>query len=209
MKTMTRVKICGITRVEDGLACAQLGADAIGLVFYAPSPRNVSVEQARAIMRALPPFLTTVGLFVDADPADVSAVLAQLPLDLLQFHGNESPAYCDGFNRPYMKAARVKPSLDLVQYAAQYAQARGLLLDAHVEGVAGGTGQAFDWKLIPEKLPLPVVLSGGLHPDNVTEAIKRVQPAAVDVSSGVEAAKGIKDAAKIAAFMQGVRHASL
>ena len=206
---MTRVKICGITRVEDGLACAQLGADAIGLVFYAPSPRRVSVAQARAIMAALPPFITTVGLFVDADPAEVSAVLTQLPLDLLQFHGDESPEYCQGFARPYLKAMRVKPGVDLVQYAAQYAQAKGLLLDAHVEGVAGGTGQSFDWNLIPAHLPLPVVLSGGLHPANVTEAIKRVQPAAVDVSSGVEATKGIKDAAKIAAFMQGVRNASL
>lgn len=206
---MTRVKICGITRVEDGLACAQLGADAIGLVFYAPSPRHVSVEQARAIMAALPPFITTVGLFVDAAAAEVSAVLTQLPLDMLQFHGSEIPDYCQGFSRPYLKAVRVKPGLDLVQYAAQYAHAKGLLLDAHVEGVAGGTGQAFDWNLIPAHLPLPVVLSGGLHPANVTEAIKRVQPAAVDVSSGVEATKGIKDAAKIAAFMQGVRNASL
>jgi phosphoribosylanthranilate isomerase len=206
---MTRVKICGITRVEDGLACAQIGADAVGLVFYAPSPRHVGVDQARAIMAALPPFITTVGLFVDAAAAEVSAVLMQLPLDMLQFHGNESPEYCQGFNRPYLKAVRVKPGVDLVQYSARYAQAKGLLLDAHVEGVAGGTGQAFDWNLIPARLPLPVVLSGGLHPANVTEAIKRVQPAAVDVSSGVEAAKGIKDAAKIAAFMQGVRNASL
>ena len=206
---MIRVKICGITRVEDGLACAQLGADAIGLVFYAPSPRHVSVAQARAIMAALPPFITTVGLFVDADAGEVKAVLTQLPLDLLQFHGNESPEFCQSFGRPYLKAMRVKPGVDLVQYAAQYAQAKGLLLDAHVEGVAGGTGQSFDWNLIPARLPLPVVLSGGLHPDNVTQAIKRVQPAAVDVSSGVEATKGIKDAAKIAAFMQGVRNASL
>ena len=206
---MTRVKICGITRVEDGLVCAQYGADAIGLVFYAPSPRHVSVEQARAIMAALPPFITTVGLFVDAAPTEVSAVLTSLPLDLLQFHGNESSEYCQGFGRPYLKAVRVKPGLDLVQYAAQYTQAKGLLLDAHVEGVAGGTGQSFDWSLIPARLPMPVVLSGGLLPANVTEAIKRVQPAAVDVSSGVEANKGIKDAAKIAAFMQGVRNASL
>ncbi|MBT9612589.1 MAG: phosphoribosylanthranilate isomerase [Burkholderiales bacterium] len=206
---MIRVKICGITRIEDGLACAQLGADAIGLVFYAPSPRHVSVEQARAIMAALPPFITTVGLFVDAEMAEVKAVLAQLPLDVLQFHGSETPEYCQGFGRPYLKAVRVKPGLDLVQYAAQYAHAKGLLLDTHVEGIAGGTGQSFDWNLIPARLPLPVVLSGGLNPTNVTDAIKRVQPAAVDVSSGVEATKGIKDAAKIAAFMQGVRNASL
>ena len=206
---MTRVKICGITRDEDGLACAELGADAIGLVFYAPSPRAVGVEQARAIIAALPPFVSTVGLFVDADAAEVNAVLAQLPLDMLQFHGNETPDYCCGFNRPYLKALRVTPGLDLVQYAAQYTQARGLLLDAHVAGMAGGTGQAFDWNLIPTHLPLPVVLSGGLHPGNVQLAIKQVQPAAVDVSSGVEATKGIKDVVKIAAFMQGVRNASL
>jgi phosphoribosylanthranilate isomerase len=206
---MVRVKICGITRVEDGQSCAQLGADAIGLVFYAPSPRNVSVEQARAIMAALPPFVTTVGLFVDAQATEVQAVLAQLPLDVLQFHGNESAAYCASFGRPYLKAVRVKLGMDLVQYASAYAGAKALLLDAHVEGVAGGTGQGFDWSLIPPHLPLPVILSGGLNPANVAEGVRRVRPAAVDVSSGVEATKGIKDAAKIAAFMQGVRNASL
>jgi phosphoribosylanthranilate isomerase len=206
---MVRVKICGITRVEDGLACAQLGTDAIGLVFYAPSPRHVEVAQARAIMAALPPFVTTVGLFVDAPPNEVQAVLAQLPLDLLQFHGNEPADYCAGFGRPYLKAVRVRPGVDLVQYASAYAGAKALLLDAHVEGIAGGTGQAFDWRLIPPNLSLPVILSGGLNPENVEEGIRRVKPAAVDVSSGVEAAKGIKDAGKIAAFMQGVRNASL
>ncbi len=206
---MVRVKICGITRGEDGLSCAQLGADAIGLVFYAPSPRNVRVEQARAIMAALPPFVTTVGLFVDAQASEVQAVLAQLPLDLLQFHGNEPAAYCGSFGRPYLKAVRVKPGMDLVQYASAYAGAKALLLDALVEGVAGGTGQGFDWSLIPPHLPLPVILSGGLNPANVAEGVRRVRPAAVDVSSGVEARKGIKDAAKIAAFMQGVRDASL
>ena len=206
---MVRVKICGITRGEDGLSCAQLGADAIGLVFYAPSPRNVRVEQARAIMAALPPFVTTVGLFVDAQASEVQAVLAQLPLDLLQFHGNEPAAYCGSFGRPYLKAVRVKPGMDLVQYASAYAGAKALLLDALVEGVAGGTGQGFDWSLIPPRLPLPVILSGGLNPANVAEGVRRVRPAAVDVSSGVEASKGIKDVAKIAAFMQGVRNASL
>lgn len=206
---MVRVKICGITRVEDALACARLGADAIGLVFYAPSPRHVSVAQARAIMVALPPFITTVGLFVDARPAEVQAVLSQLPLDMLQFHGDETPEYCRAFGRPYLKALRVKPGSDLVQYASAFAEAKGLLLDAHVEGIAGGTGQAFDWSLIPAQLPLPVILSGGLSPANVTAAIRHVRPAAVDVSSGVEAAKGIKDADKIAAFMQGVRNAIL
>lgn len=206
---MIRVKICGITRVEDGLACAQLGADALGLVFYAPSPRNVAVDQARAIMAALPPFITTVGLFVDAPPSEVHTVLAQLPLDVLQFHGNEPADYCASFGRPYLKALRVKPGVDLVQYASAYAGAKALLLDAHVEGIAGGTGQGFDWSLIPPGLPLPVILSGGLNSENVSEGIRRVRPAAVDVSSGVESAKGIKDAAKIAAFMQGVRNASL
>lgn len=206
---MVRVKICGITRVEDALGCARLGADAIGLVFYAPSPRNVTVEQARAILAALPPFITTVGLFVDAQAAEVQAVLDQLPLDVLQFHGNEPVQYCRSFGRPYLKALRVKPGVDLVQYASVYSGARALLLDAHIEGVAGGSGQTFDWSLIPPRLSLPVVLSGGLNPDNVAEGIRRIQPAAVDVSSGVEAAKGIKDAEKIAAFMQGVRNASL
>ena len=204
-----RVKICGITRVEDGLNCARLGADAIGLVFYAPSPRSVSIEQARAIMAALPPFITTVGLFVDAQPAEVTAVLNQLPLDVLQFHGHEPAAYCASFGRPYLKAVRVKPGVDLVQYASEYSGAKALLLDAHVEGIAGGTGQGFDWRLIPQQLALPLILSGGLNPLNVEAGIRRVQPASVDVSSGVEAAKGIKDAAKIAAFMQGVRNASL
>ena len=206
---MIRVKICGITRVEDGITCARLGADAIGLVFYAPSPRHVSVDQARAIMAALPPFVTTVGLFVDAAPTEVRAVLAQLPLDMLQFHGNETPEYCRGFGRSYLKAVRVKLGADLVQYASAYPDAKGLLLDAHVEGIAGGTGQAFDWSLIPAQLPLPVVLSGGLNSANIAEAIRRIQPAAVDVSSGVEATKGIKDTEKIAAFMQGVRNAIL
>ena len=206
---MVRVKICGITRVEDALTCAALGVDAIGLVFYAPSPRHVQLEQARAILAALPPFITTVGLFVDAKIDEVSDILRHLPLDILQFHGNEPADYCAGFGRPYLKALRVKPGVDLVQYASAYVGAQALLLDAHVEGVAGGTGQAFDWSLIPQQLPLPVILSGGLSQENVAEGIRRVHPAAVDVSSGVEASKGIKDAAKIAAFMQGVRNASL
>jgi len=195
--------------VEDGLACASLGADAIGLVFYAPSPRNVAIAQARAIMQALPPFVSTVGLFVDAEAAQVQAVLRELPLDILQFHGQESPEFCAQFGRPYLKALRVKPGMNLVEYAVSFAGAKALLLDAHVEGMAGGTGQTFDWSLIPSRLPLPVILSGGLTPDNVAEGIRAVQPAAVDVSSGVEASKGIKDAALIAAFMQGVRNASL
>lgn len=212
---MTRTKICGITRVEDGLACARHGADAIGLVFYPPSPRHVSPEKAREIARSLPPFVTTVALFVDPTAAEVESVLRELRPDVLQFHGNESPEFCAAFDVPWLKAVRVQAGLNLVEYATHYRGAQGLLLDAFVAGQAGGTGQTFDWGLIPSKLPLPVVLSGGLEPANVSAAIRQVRPWAVDVSSGVEAVKGIntlkgiKDEAKIAAFMQGVRNASL
>lgn len=206
---MTRIKICGITREEDLSAAARLGADAIGLVFYPKSPRYVTVERAAELLRRLPPFVTSVGLFVNPTVEEVRATLAQAPVDLLQFHGDEPPEFCRSFGLPYLKAVRVKPGLDLVQYAARYADARGLLLDAFVEGIPGGTGLSFDWSLIPRNLSLPVVLSGGLDPSNVREAVERVQPWAVDVSSGVEAAKGIKDAAKIAAFVQGVRNAKV
>lgn len=202
---MTRVKICGITRVEDALAAAHSGANAIGLVFYEKSPRHVSIAQAAHLAAALPPFVTVVGLFVNAEAALVREVLAGVPLDLLQFHGDESPEYCAQFAKPYLKAIRVKAGVDLLQCAAQFSTAKGLLLDAYVEGVPGGTGASFDWALIPEKLPLPVILSGGLDAENVAAAIERVQPYAVDVSSGVEAGKGIKDAAKIARFMQEVK----
>jgi phosphoribosylanthranilate isomerase len=202
---MTRIKICGITRNEDALACAQAGADAIGLVFYPSSPRCVAVAQAAAIARALPPFVSTVGLFVNPTAEQVEAVLRELHLDLLQFHGDEAPEFCSRFDVPYLKAVRVRAGVDLVQYALRYQDAKGLLLDAYVEGTPGGTGQTFDWGLIPAELPLPVVLSGGLEAANVAQAIKQVRPWAVDVSSGVEAAKGIKDAAKIAAFIEGVR----
>jgi phosphoribosylanthranilate isomerase len=206
---MTRVKICGITRVDDARAAAHAGADAIGLVFFEKSPRHVSIPQARAVLADLPPFVTSVALFVNPAIGEVEAVLQALPVDLLQFHGDESPEFCRSFARPYLKAVRVRPGVDLVKYAASYPDARGLLLDAYVEGKAGGTGEAFDWALIPSELPLPVVLSGGLNAANVAEGIRRVRPWAVDVSSGVEAEKGIKDAAKIAAFMQGVRDADV
>lgn len=206
---MKPVKICGITRVEDGLAAAHAGAHAIGLVFYAKSPRCVSLERAVEIADALPPFVTVVGLFVNSDRGEVERVLASLHLDLLQFHGDEDAAFCGSFQVPYIKAVRVKTGVDLVQYAACFPGAKGILLDACVEGVMGGTGQVFDWGLIPEQMPLPVILSGGLDPDNVTDAIRQVDPWAVDVSSGVEASKGIKDAAKIAAFMQGVKKADV
>ncbi len=206
---VTRVKICGITRIEDALAAARLGADAIGLVFYAGSPRAVTPAQARTIVDALPPFVVTVGLFVNADAAEVRAVLDAVPLNLLQFHGDETPDFCAGFGLPFLRAVRVRAGTDLLQYAQEFHAAKGLLLDAWVEGVRGGTGAVFDWALIPRDLPMPVVLSGGLNPDNVEQAVRRVRPWAVDVSSGVESAKGIKDARKMEAFMTGVRNAGI
>jgi len=203
---VTRIKICGITRVEDALVAARSGADAIGLVFYERSPRHVAVQQAAQLAAALPPFVTTVGLFVNAEAAFVREVLAQVPLDLLQFHGDESPEYCTQFAKPYIKAIRVKAGVDLLQCAANFCSAKGLLLDAYMEGIPGGTGATFDWGLIPPRLPLPVILSGGLDAENVAAAIEQVRPYAVDVSSGVEASKGIKDAAKIAAFISEVKN---
>ena len=205
----TRIKICGITRVEDALAAARLGADAVGLVFYAGSPRAVTPQRAREIIDALPPFVVPVGLFVNADAAAVRDTLAAAPVQLLQFHGEETPDFCAGFGRPFLRALRVRPGGDLLQYAREFHAAKGLLLDAWVEGVHGGTGATFDWSLIPPDLPLPVILSGGLNPDNVEQAVRRVRPWAVDVSSGVESAKGIKDAAKIEAFINGVRNAGI
>jgi phosphoribosylanthranilate isomerase len=200
----TRVKICGITRPQDALAAATLGADAIGLVFWPRSPRAVSVAQARALVAGLPPFVTTVGLFVDATPDELDTVLAEVPLDLLQFHGDESPELCRRAGRPYLKAVRMRPGVDLERLARSYADAAGLLVDAYVAGVPGGTGATFDWDALPSASDLPLVLAGGLDAGNVAEAIRRVRPWAVDVSGGVEASKGITDAAKMAAFMQGV-----
>jgi phosphoribosylanthranilate isomerase len=205
----TAVKICGITRIEDALAAAHAGAHAIGLVLYASSPRCVTPVQAAGIIRALPPFVTTVGLFVDASAEEVQAALSQASVNLLQFHGEEPPDYCRQFAMPYMKAVRVRKGVNLLQYASDYNDARALLLDAYVDGTHGGTGKVFDWNLIPKKLTLPMVLSGGLDADNVADAVRRVRPCAVDVSSGVESAKGIKDAAKIAAFITGVRNADV
>ncbi|MGA7749779.1 MAG: phosphoribosylanthranilate isomerase [Gallionella sp.] len=207
---MTRIKICGITRAEDALAAAHNGADAIGLVFYGRSIRHVSIAQAKQLAGALPPFVAVVGLFVNAEEVFVREVLENVPLDLLQFHGDEPPEYCAQFARPYLKAIRVKAGVDLLQCVSDFRGAKGLLLDAHVEGIPGGTGTAFDWALIPGKLSLPVILSGGLDAENVAAAIKQVRPYAVDVSSGVEAVgedagKGIKDAAKIAAFINEVK----
>lgn len=205
----TRVKICGITRVEDALAAAELGCDAIGLVFYDKSPRHVSLDRATEIVAALPPFVSAVGLFVDASAETVRAVLDRVRLDLLQFHGDESPAYCNQFSMPYLKAVRVRPGTNLLQYAADFAGARALLLDTYSEGVPGGTGQTFDWSLIPAAIPKPIILAGGLNAGNVTDAVRRVLPYGVDVSGGVEQSKGIKDAAKMAAFMRGVLDAEV
>ena len=212
---MTRIKICGITRVEDALAAAHCGADAIGLVFYERSPRHVGIAQAAQLAAALPPFITVVGLFVNAEAVFVREALAQVPLDLLQFHGDESPEYCAQFGKPYIKAIRVKGGVDLLQCASDFRSAKGLLLDAHVEGIPGGTGATFDWTLIPKDLPLPVILSGGLDAENIAAGIEQVRPYAVDVSSGVEASKGIntqkgiKDAAMVARFIQEIRQADV
>lgn len=202
-----RVKICGITRVEDALAAVAAGADAIGLVFYAPSPRAVTAEQARAIISALPPFVTTVGLFVDMPGEELDSVLATVPLDLLQFHGDESPEACRRHGRPYLKALRIRPGDDVPALIDRYPGASGVLLDTYVPGTPGGTGEAFDWSLVPSAPSRPVVLAGGLTPGSVAEAIRRVRPYAVDVSGGVEAAKGIKDPVLIRAFIDAVRSA--
>lgn len=196
-----RVKICGITRVQDLHAACDAGADALGFVFYEKSPRNLSIEAAAGLVRALPPFVQSVGLFVNADAALIRRVLDAVPLDLLQFHGDETAADCARHGRPYIKAIRVTADTDLLKCAADFDTARGLLLDAYVPGVPGGTGESFDWKLIPADLPKPVILSGGLVPDNVAAAVQQVRPWAVDVSSGVEVSKGIKDAHKIAQFI--------
>jgi len=202
----TRIKICGITRSADLHAAAGYGADALGFVFYPPSPRCVALDAAARLCAEVPPFVSRVGLFVNAEPAVVRETLAAVSLDLLQFHGDEDEAYCRQFGKPYVKAARVRPGLDLVEFARSFSSARGLLLDAYVEGY-GGAGQTFDWSLIPRRLPLPMVLSGGLTPGNVGEAVVRLRPWAVDVSSGVEMSKGIKDADRIAAFVAAVNEA--
>ncbi|MGE3162497.1 MAG: phosphoribosylanthranilate isomerase [Burkholderiales bacterium] len=198
--------MCGITRTEDAQAAARAGADAIGLVFYPPSPRFLSVERARAIRDALPPFVQTVALFVNADAAQVAQVIGQVHPSMLQFHGEETPAFCGQFGLPYVKACRVGAGVDLLEYLRPFSAAAGWLLDAHVEEY-GGVGASFDWALVPERLERPLVLSGGLTPDNVGAAVRRIRPWAVDVSSGVESAKGIKDAARMASFIAEVRNA--
>jgi phosphoribosylanthranilate isomerase len=202
-----RIKICGITRPEDALHAAAEGADAIGLVFHNDSPRVVTSERANAIACALPPFVARTGLFVDAEAAFVRSMLTSVPLDLLQFHGDEPPAYCRAFGRPYIKAIRMAEGVDLPGIAREYADAAALLLDAHVPGSPGGTGRTFDWERVPVSLRTAVILAGGLTPQNVAEAIRRVRPWAVDVSGGVESAKGVKDPARVTAFIEAVRQA--
>ena len=202
----TRIKICGITRPGDAVAAAQAGADAVGLVFYPPSPRFLNVERAREIRDALPPFVQAVALFVNPDAAQVAQAIGRVHPALLQFHGEETPDFCAQFGLPYVKACRVTQGVDLVKYLRPFSTASGWLLDAHVEEY-GGVGASFDWSLVPARLERPLVLSGGLTRGNVGEAVRRVRPWAVDVSSGVESSKGVKDAAKIAAFIAEVRNA--
>lgn len=203
----TRVKICGFTDVQNAVAAANLGVDAIGLVFYPPSPRHVSVEQAIAIVKALPAFVTVVALFVDEQESQIREVLSKVAIDCIQFHGDESADECARYNKPYMKAVRMKPELDVVEIAKQYQQASALLLDAYHPGIKGGSGSQFDWDLIPEDCPLPVILAGGLEVGNARRAVESVRPYALDVSSGVESSKGIKDVAKMAAFIQEINEA--
>lgn len=202
----TRVKICGLTRPEDALLAARLGADAIGLVFYAKSPRAVTVEEALGVVRGLPPFVTVVGLFVDPDEPEVRRVLDRVPLDLLQFHGDEPQDACAGFGRPWIKAIRMREGVDLRAERERYAGASGILVDTYQPGVAGGTGRRFDWGLVPGDMVGEIILAGGLTPENVAAAVRQLRPYAVDVSGGVELAKGVKDPAKMTAFMREVRH---
>ncbi len=201
----TRVKICGITRTEDAMHAIQYGADAIGLVFYGPSPRNVTIAQAVEITKKIPAFVTVTALFVNAESTFISEVIKEVQPTLLQFHGDETPDECAQYSLPYIKAIRVKSDTNLVQYAIDFKDAKALLLDAFTEGVVGGTGHQFDWNLIPNTLTKPVILAGGLNAENVANAIHQTKPFAVDVSGGVEHTKGIKSEAKIAAFMQQVK----
>lgn len=201
----TRIKICGLRDPAHARVAANAGADAIGLVFYGKSPRYVQVHEAQAVVAALPPYVMAVGLFVDATQAEIGEVLAGVRLDLLQFQGDEPAEFCERFGIPYVRAVRMAPGVDLVEYARRFAGARALLLDAHVPGEAGGTGAAFDWTRIPRDLPIPVILSGGLTPGNVARAVREVKPWAVDVSSGVESTRGTKDPAKIVEFIRSVR----
>lgn len=204
----TRIKICGITRAADALAAAEAGADAIGLVFYPASPRFIAIERAVEIRNALPPFVQAVALFVNADAAQVAQVIGRVHPAMLQFHGDETPQFCAQFGLPWIKAARVRPGIDLLEYLRPFSGAAAWLLDSYVEEY-GGVGSRFDWSLVPRERARPLVLSGGLEAANVAEAIRRVRPWGVDVSTGVETAKGVKDPAKIAAFIAEVRNADV
>lgn len=204
----TRVKICGVTRAEDALEAARCGADAIGLVFYPASPRYVTMQQAQQVVAALPPFISVVALFVNAKQAEIEAIISQVRIDIVQFHGDETAAECERIKLPYFKAIRVKPDTNLLQYEVDFSSAKALLLDTYSESAYGGTGHVFDWDLIPKNMVKPVILAGGLTDENVGLAIEKVKPYAVDISGGVELSKGVKDAKKIADFMQAVRVAS-
>ncbi|TVT52310.1 MAG: phosphoribosylanthranilate isomerase [Sedimenticola thiotaurini] len=204
----TRVKICGITRTEDAMAAINAGADAIGLVFYPPSPRAVTLAQAVDIVRDLPPFITVVGLFVNPAFDELSELLQKVRLDLIQFHGDETPAMCESHDRPYIKAVRMRQEVDLLDLDKQFSSAAGLLLDSYQKGIPGGTGETFAWDRIPAEMRNRIILAGGLSAENVERAIRRIGPYAVDVSGGVEREKGIKDPAKITAFMRGVKCAN-
>lgn len=204
-----RVKICGITRSEDAAQAVDVGADALGLVFYERSPRVIDIANAIAVSAAAGPFITLVGLFVDAEPEQVTSVLDEVPLQLLQFHGDESAAYCEAFERPYIKAIRMRPDVDLQALMAAHPRAQGFLLDAYRAGVPGGTGETFDWQRVPRNAKRPIVLAGGLTPDNVADAIAQTQPYAVDVSGGVEASAGRKDAYKVRQFVRNAKLGAL
>lgn len=206
---MIRIKICGITNSADAQLSCELGADALGFVFFSGSPRYINLLAAQNIIQALPPFVTTVGLFVNPTESEVWSAIENVSLDVLQFHGDESVEFCRLFDKPYIKAIRVQSQEDIMRAEQEYAGARALLLDAHVDGLFGGTGQSFDWRLLPETLTIPWVLSGGLNPSNVVAAIKATRAIAVDVSSGVEQEKGVKCATKLATFIQGVKSGSV
>lgn len=201
----TRIKICGIRQPADGEFAARHGADAIGLVFYDKSPRAVDAARASAIVAELPPFVTAVGLFVDASAAQVKKIRSEVSLGLLQFHGDESPEYCRQFGCPYIKAVRMREGVDLAKVCAQFSGAAGLLLDSYSPTTPGGTGESFDWARIPEQLSLPIILAGGLTPANVARAATKVRPFGVDVSGGVEKSKGEKDHSRIVAFIEEVK----
>lgn len=204
-----RVKICGITRPEDAISAAMAGADAIGLVFYENSSRFIETDKAMEIVKLLPPFISKVGLFVDMNAESIKAILEKVPLDILQFHGNETPEQCRQFGKSYIKAVKMGEDTDYAENERRFSDATALILDTFVTGFAGGTGQVFDWGIVPENREKPVILAGGLDVDNVADAIFRVRPYAVDVSSGVESSKGIKDENRIAEFIQTVNSAGL